>query len=84
MEWQDIETAPKDGTKLILVGEPHAHFYDSEDRCWTYGEVGVECVGEGYFFAGLWQRNGGTFKNPTHWMPLPSPPKPTHKDKDWN
>lgn len=60
-DWQPIETAPKDGTE-ILVYEPnfeHAAIYvcKYDDPVWI--EAGGECYA-------TWQ--------PTHWMPLPKAP----------
>ncbi|WP_424441089.1 DUF551 domain-containing protein [Parvibaculum sp.] len=65
-EWQPIETAPKDGTKILLTG-PH----DANGR---YMEV---C---GYWkdrFPVTWMDGHG---EPTHWMPLPAPPEKPHDE----
>jgi Protein of unknown function (DUF551). len=66
-EWQTIDTAPKDGTLILCVCMKASN--GSEDRI---GTMQVD----------RWVReyNGfGAFNNrywpPTHWMPLPSPPK---------
>ena len=81
MEWQPIETAPKDGTKVdLLYPYPRGRTID----CWWENEGPL---------AGFWlQRNRPKWKNgellpegewdiatlpnmqPTHWMP--SPPLP--------
>ena len=69
--WQTIETAPKDGTSILLYGywEGEIHKIEDEKNIWmaqyTYGD---------------WLINGGDsygsyVRNPTHWMPLPEPPK---------
>lgn len=60
MEWQLIETAPKDGTVVLLFyGEVFAGFYDSNFISGYEWRVHIDecCAG-----------------NPTHWMPLPEPP----------
>lgn len=70
--WQPIETAPKDGTKILVFtihgdielsewyGMPSIQFEEVEDGLYR------KIVGEGY--AG-WNSN-----QPTHWQPLPPPP----------
>ncbi len=63
MEWQPISTAPKDGTR-ILVCRP---------KGFSVNRVGVdmfmECGGRK-----SWIHSEDNFQ-PTHWMPLPEPPK---------
>ena len=63
MEWQPIETAPKDGTYVLCTDGkfhylikfmPHAELPDDLDR-WLAG-IGCEEA------------------KPTHWLPLPAPP----------
>ena len=79
MEWQPIETAPKDGTWILLAGggidygwncnsQPHAVAGQ-----WTTIFNGSPFPG-GWQFA--WYDGGyyGEYENPTHWMPLPQPP----------
>lgn len=61
-EWQPIETAPKDGTPLLL-GFPnncHALVGHCEDDLW--GQLDEDFGFEPWPMA------------PTHWMPLPNPP----------
>jgi len=63
MQWQPIETAPRDDT-LVLVYRPRedadhpAHVgvdkWRVVSRCWYYSRRDQQ---------------------PTHWMPLPDPPK---------
>jgi hypothetical protein len=71
-KWQPIETAPRDGSKVIL--------WDSHE--------GVCCARYEDYAAGwraFWGtenyiRDGSTYdfaliaSHPTHWMPLPEPP----------
>lgn len=58
MEWQPIETAPKDGTQILL------------------GKVGGSMI-VGFWNGYAW--DDGDFDSnvswPSHWMPLPEPPK---------
>ena len=57
--WQPIETAPKDGTGLLVYSDERII-----SAMWSDGaDDWVEVVHE------------YTFANPTHWMPLPEPPK---------
>jgi hypothetical protein len=80
MTWQPIETAPKDGTE-VLVWCPSAalvplamHFSSEEYFAREYGDP--DYMEAGWYLSysypdGLpectWE--------PTHWMPLPEPPK---------
>jgi len=65
MEWQPIETAPKDGADFLfnapqVVSGCSIGFYDKHGRlCLTYDgrEIGIHVT------------------PPTHWMPLPTPPR---------
>jgi hypothetical protein len=60
-EWQPIETAPKDGTRILLSGL-------SPD-----GLGGrLEAIGISYFINGEWEDWQDDM--PTHWMPLPKQP----------
>lgn len=60
--WQTIETAPKDGTRVICW-----------NREWQAPESG--CL-YGMFWAAnsLAADKGGWKYQPTHWQPLPEPP----------
>ena len=78
MEWQPIETAPKDGKAVLLykpdermVGEYTIAGYWGE---WPGHEDGwIACDGkpQGYYS----NVAGGRQGYPTHWMPLPPPPE---------
>ena len=78
-DWQSIETAPKDGTIILLGGgswEDHllggldSEVNSSASARWVDGEYPFWCV---------CALEGGCscshYNNPTHWMPLPVPPK---------
>lgn len=62
-EWRDIETAPRDGTHVVV-------FEPRKTPVVAYFSQAIE------MFSNLgWQSTpGGCRYNPTHWMPLPSPP----------
>jgi len=66
-EWKSIETAPTDGTHILLV--------DAEDTPFADREV---CMGwwnlDGWRDYGVRGCNGQCDYAPTHWMPLPTPP----------
>lgn len=64
VKWQPIETAPKDGTRILLCGKngkiADSHYGQPDGwanpRCFIWPYVNA---------------------NPTHWMPLPKPPEQT-------
>jgi len=67
MDWQPIETAPKDGKRFLI---------------WS----AIDGMEIGYWSTSLWVKKGGAWiiyearsdtieLEPTHWMPLPEPPK---------
>ncbi len=67
MEWQPIETAPRDGTYVILGGGTagfgwsiEGRFIESDDNWWAINNDPSD-----YWGAPL---------TPTHWMHLPPPP----------
>lgn len=67
--WQDISTAPKDGTPILAwCVHPHAR-WAGDDRDWAAPVVTSWTTHNG----GGWTWHGmiGTF---THWMPLPAAP----------
>lgn len=73
-QWQPIETAPKDGT-VILVNNPIKSY--SNKKYYKYPVVMAwanRYITEGresYY----WKSFNHGYPKPTHWMPLPEPPK---------
>ena len=76
--WQPIETAPKDGTS-ILVYEPYEnsseHIYIVQWRSWRHNYPGAKmtqswCV----ICSDQDEQSGGETVDPTYWMPLPNFP----------
>lgn len=75
--WQPIETAPKDGTEVLLLVKRRAgipwrqlvgHFMEGGHCIEDHPPID-----EGwYFWTGL---SFDKPSEPTHWMPLPEPPK---------
>jgi hypothetical protein len=66
MTWQPIETAPKDGTPIWLF-YPEAHEQDRQAVGWWVND----------FREPRWMDHADAhdFIQPSHWMPLPEPPK---------
>ena len=69
-EWQPIETAPKDGTRIHgWNGNYQTTIYwyvapkPPYESCWAQ----VQGLQDEFYDDGVW--------NPTHWMPLPLSPK---------
>lgn len=62
MKWQPIETAPKDGT-CVLLFEPCQPIGASMEVGWYDSGLGA------------WYSMSGCALKPTHWLPLPEPPK---------
>jgi hypothetical protein len=59
-EWKPIETAPKDGSDVLIwcyTGEIGVAHFDSATFAWWSDLSTRECP------------------DPTHWMPLPPPPE---------
>lgn len=63
MDWKPIETAPKDGTRFLAY--EHQSDYNHYE-CWWQSDF-AEWEG--------WQNDWDSEPIPTHWMPLPEPPK---------
>jgi hypothetical protein len=98
-KWQPIETAPKDGTEVLLTGTMNVDGEDYPDHiaaeilasrpivigrwlsssgctAWTdveTSELRRVQVRERYHYEGWDMESNGL--EPTHWMPLPSPPE---------
>ncbi len=67
LEWREMESAPKDGT-VILVWRPSLAIVKIQIACFVNDRW--ETYGSGPMWEGYL---------PTHWMPLPSPPKKEDK-----
>lgn len=72
-EWQPIETAPKDGTEILTVNI-HGDIQITEWYSVTRDDY-VHIEGEIYRKEITLWHEGWNGNNPTHWMPLPAPPK---------
>ena len=71
MNWQPIETAPKDGTNILLCKAPFTALVGrfDDDLGWVDFDEDEDALRE------VWIEEGTEYE-PTHWMPLPSPPDP--------
>lgn len=68
-QWQPIETAPRDGSDVLLTDGVNIEncYYNKEYKC-SEGWWVVSCS-DNWGFACVHEAQ------PTHWMPLPKPPK---------
>ena len=65
-DWQPIDTAPKDGSRILAWEPGHAPYIaDFDDYGWLTTEDWAG-DGTGYYIPVC---------EPTHWMPLPAPPR---------
>jgi hypothetical protein len=69
-EWQPIETAPKDGTRILGYDATDADDTQPQIVCW----LGIPDKPGWYITFDHTPCNGDVWKPPTHWMPLPQPP----------
>ena len=69
MEWRKIETAPKDGTKVLV--SDGAHVWLSSRKITQEGSKGMPTVGHDWHSG----YTGHKTTYPTHWMPFPEPPQ---------
>lgn len=80
MEWQPIETAPKDRRYVLLWngGEVGIGSFQAWERDANGRVIGLEHTS----LEDAWIRAGEGFyvePPPTHWMPLPAPPAESGK-----
>lgn len=62
MEWQPIETCPKDGSEFLTYDATNTGYYNIG----VYDKEDEE----------VWMADYDCSLHATHWMPLPPPPKP--------
>jgi hypothetical protein len=75
-QWQQIETAPKDGTYVVLVGKCKSDWPNAPRRSCI--SRWCEKVEDSPFYIEGWPFASPGFCDvflATHWMPLPDPPK---------
>jgi hypothetical protein len=88
-EWKPIETAPRDGSWLLLKGGNHGiwrdddeveqapvvcAFYNGKNEYWC--DDANDMVDYEVWAYCFWDSGWrSVYVNPTHWMPLPEPPQ---------
>jgi hypothetical protein len=80
-QWQDISTAPRNGRSVLVFD---SYLPSTEDGRIQQGDDGYGVV-VASFDKGFWvihRRRGQIILcvNPTHWMPLPTPPNAAMKE----
>ena len=86
-DWQPIETAPRDGTEILVWYElatvpiVHIAWFNSEHEWHRTGQYfgGWESLDDwlgwwSYTRSSITQERLDEDREPTHWMPLPEPP----------
>lgn len=73
-DWQPIETAPNDGTPILLFTR-----WAGDEICpEPFDEIQIGCWDEGNLTGDVWHREPGWLVDKigtaTHWRPLPAPP----------
>ena len=71
-EWQPIETAPKDGTKVLLFVDTG---YEARIHPGKWNDDRYAKRPRPYWDYLYFQTMDSRDHQPTHWMPLPAPPK---------
>ena len=73
--WQPIETAPKDGARVLLWTTTEGDAVLTEYLIDVGAENPIRTAQVGFYCdeSGQWQLE--VVGNPTHWMPLPDPPQ---------
>lgn len=78
-EWRTIDSAPRDGTVILISdarysGYPaFAAYFDSEQELYPWRFLNPRTT-DG---TGIGEMQDDVY-GPTHWMPLPEPPEPNH------
>ena len=78
--WLPIETAPRDGTWMLLAGGQCDFDEESDNKARpVVGQWSNElnCDETDWHWQFAWYDGGyyGVYEHPTHWMPLPTPPE---------
>lgn len=65
--WRSMDSAPKDGTSILVYSRPYARIVMARWSTWSGGAY--------------WMQFGSGEVFPTHWMPLPRPPVEPEEDR---
>ncbi len=92
MQWQPIETAPKDGTRVLAVDGDGVISTAVYLQDWSESMVFIRAERDGDVFkkkveeVGYWHMDADDACGATHWMPLPAPPDTQRTDppKAWH
>ena len=77
MEWKDIESAPRDGTRILLFNDAEVYVGRWFDLWATWGVNVKSTDGNWQSFANIGEEKWGDRvlnAGPSHFMPLPPPP----------
>lgn len=85
MNWLPIESAPKDGTGILLsngTAVAHGHWLRDEGGTIEHRDLDGRYLGQDDMdgYEGWLDWDGGMIPPPTHWMPLPPPPTDDEPD----
>lgn len=76
--WQSIETAPRDGTQVLLCRAVDVDGKPIRDEAWgIFIQVAAWWEGDGWIVYCSQIQEPRLHFEPTHWMPLPDPPATT-------
>lgn len=82
MEWKPIETAPKDGTSILAMTNDQPGCPGGvADKCWCGNAAVAEWWADEGGGDGRWicymnmVQDPALHFEPTHWQPMPEPPK---------
>lgn len=76
MNWEPIETAPKDGTRILICGGTRTDSGDFCDGSYPFaGQTIAHWDHDGWNGGHSEGYNENWWHKPTHWMPLPPLPK---------
>lgn len=79
MTWRPIDTAPRDGTMILCWSTIWAGEISNPDEREGLAYVAYYASGKSDYLGEWWNVHGGdaysAWIQPTHWMPLPTPPE---------